>query len=71
MLSLSFREKFLSAIFRLWIMHTKGDANKDNQRAVLVSSMIEGLKIDFWQIIGEKIFVRAQDRKCITIPIFN
>ncbi|KAF3652197.1 hypothetical protein FXO38_16233 [Capsicum annuum] len=59
MSSLSSSEKFWRTIVRLRLMHTEEDANLDNQRAVLVVSMIEGLNTDFGQIIGDKIFVRA------------
>lgn len=36
------------------------DANLDNQRVVLVASMIEGLKIDFVHIIDDEIFISDQ-----------
>lgn len=40
-------------------MQTGRDVNLDPQRLVLVESLIEGLKIDFVQIIGDEILVRA------------
>lgn len=42
-------------------MPTGGDANLDNQRVVLVSSMIERLKIDFGHIITNVMFVRTHN----------
>lgn len=40
-------------------MPTGGDATLDSHRAVLVASLISGLKIDFGQIIDDELFVRA------------
>lgn len=40
-------------------MPTDGDANFDLKRAILVSSLIEGLKVNFGQSIIEELFVRA------------
>lgn len=40
-------------------MPTREDAYLDNKKAVLVASIIDGLKINFGQIIADEIFVRA------------
>lgn len=56
---LSFRAKFWWAILRLRLMPIEGDTHLDKHRAILVASLIVGLKIDFGQIIAEEIFVRA------------
>lgn len=57
--SLSFRVKFWWAIVRLKLMLTGVDANLDNQRKVLVASMIDGLNIEFGHIIIDKIFIHT------------
>lgn len=40
-------------------MPVGGDANLDSRRAVLVASLVDGLKIDFGHIIVNELFVRA------------
>lgn len=49
------------------MMPTGGDTNMDNQRAVLVANMIEGLIIDFNHIITDEIFIHAH-KTASTLP---
>lgn len=44
---------------RLQLILTCRDANLDLQRIVIVSSLLEGLKINFCKVIVDELFVRA------------
>lgn len=50
---------FWWGIVRLSLMPIGEHTNLDNQRVVLVASMIEGLKINFGHITTDEMFVRA------------
>lgn len=67
--SLSFASKFWWVVVWLQLMPIQRDSNQDELRVVVVYSMIEGFKINFGQIIIDKIHIMTH-KTAISLIIF-